>query len=67
MNTRVANPGYDVNRAVGWERAVLGCLLEAPSLWPKAAELNTGHFQLDLHRQGCWELIGDGERQQGTG
>jgi DnaB-like helicase N terminal domain/AAA domain len=43
--------GFDTERAVRWERAVLGCLLESPELWSKAGELTADDFQLDWHRK----------------
>jgi hypothetical protein len=36
--------GFDVDRALIWERAVLGCLLESPGLWRDAAGLNANDF-----------------------
>jgi hypothetical protein len=37
---------FDTARAVVWERAVLGCLLESPELWREAADLSTDDFLL---------------------
>jgi replicative DNA helicase len=42
---------FDVDRAVSWERAVLGCLLESPDLWSDAAGLNAGNFILPEDRK----------------
>jgi AAA domain/DnaB-like helicase N terminal domain len=37
---------FDTARAVVWERAVLGCLLESPQLWREAADLSADDFLL---------------------
>lgn len=37
---------FDTERAVRYERAVLGCLLESPALWREAADLSTDDFVL---------------------
>ena len=38
-------------RTVRWERAVLGCLLEAPKLWKGASGLDQNHFLLADHKK----------------
>ena len=37
--------------AVGWEHAVLGCLLESPELWKEADGLSADDFALDYDRR----------------
>jgi hypothetical protein len=43
--------GFDVDRALIWEQAVLGCLLESPGLWRDAAGLNANDFLLEYDRK----------------
>jgi AAA domain/DnaB-like helicase N terminal domain len=40
-----------IENAEAWERAVLGCLLESPELWPQASDLRIDHFVISDHRK----------------
>lgn len=49
--SQAANIQWRLDSAVRFERAVLGCLIEKPSLWPDAELLSTDDFLLSDHQK----------------